>query len=300
MRVAFLGSPDEAVTALRAVVAAGHDVVLVVTQPDRRRRRSAPPEPTPVHRAATELGLPVVTPERAVEVGSRLRASGAEIGIVVAYGRILPEEALAALPGGLVNVHFSLLPRWRGAAPVERALLAGDAETGVCLMRVDAGLDTGPVFARTVVPVDADDTAGTLRSRLAEAGAHLLVERLPSLPGLVPEPQVGAATAAPKLSIDEFRIDPYRDDAIAVDRIVRAGDPRPGAWMVVGAERVKVLRAAVAGGPGPEPGRIDGNGVLGTRSGAVVLVEVRPEGRRAMTGGAFVAGRGGTAIVGGA
>jgi len=297
VRVAFLGSPDEAATALRAVVAAGHDVALVVTQPERRRRRSAPPEPTPVHRAAIELGLPVVTPERAAEVGVRLRESGAELGIVVAYGRILPGDALDALPGGLVNVHFSLLPRWRGAAPVERAILAGDAETGVCLMRVDAGLDTGPVFDRAAVPVAADDTAGSLRARLAEAGARLLVECLPSLPGRRPQPQIGPATTAPKLSIEEFRIDPYRDDAETIGRIVRAGDPRPGAWMAVGEERVKVLRAAVAAGPGPDPGCIDRDGVLGTRAGAVELLEVRPEGRRAMGGNAFVAGRGGTAVV---
>lgn len=297
MRVAFLGSPDEAVVSLRALVAAGHEVAVVLTRPDRRRRRGAPPEPTPVRRAAAELGLPVVTPESSDAIVDALRGSGADCGVVVAFGRILAPAALETLPGGLVNVHFSLLPRWRGAAPVERAILAGDAETGVCLMRVEAGLDTGPVYDRTVVAVAPDDTTGTLRARLAAAGAALLVDTLPGLPTMVPVPQSGEAVTAPKVTVEEFRIDPRRDDLATVGRRVRAGDPRPGAWLLVGGERVKVLRVVAVAESGPEPGVIDADGRLGVRDGAVDLAEVRPEGRRAMSGRAFVAGRGGSARV---
>ena len=187
--------------------------------------------------------------------------------------------------------------RWRGAAPVERALLAGDAMTGVCLMRLDAGLDTGPVYDRVEVAVGPDDTAGALRARLAEAGARLLVECLPSIPARVPEPQVGEATHAAKLTVEEFRIDPTRDDAATILRRVRAGTPRPGAWMTVAGERLKVLRADLAPSGAPPVGVIDGAGVLGTRSGGVELLEVRPEGRRAMSGRAFVAGQIGRAHV---
>ncbi|MFM8236938.1 MAG: methionyl-tRNA formyltransferase [Actinomycetota bacterium] len=297
MRVAFLGSPDEAVVALRAIVAAGHDVAVVITRPDRRRRRGATPEATPVRRAADGLGIPVVTPETNDALVAALRESGASVGVVVAYGRILPPDALSALPGGLVNVHFSLLPRWRGAAPVERAILAGDPETGVCLMRVDEGLDTGPVFARAVVPIGPTATAGSLRVELAAVGATLLVEQLPHLADRTPAPQVGPARSAPKVTVDEFRIDPYRDDAGTVDRLVRAGDPRPGAWTVIDGERVKVLRVAVVADAGVPPGVIDRAGVLGTPVGGVDLLEVRPDARRAMTGRAFVAGRGGAATV---
>src|SRR5262249_18934160 len=197
--------------------------------PDRRRSRGAGTDPSPVKRAALDLGLDVRTPEKAREVVDDLRASGAELGVVVAFGQLLPVSVLEALPHGFVNLHFSLLPRWRGAAPVERAMLAGDAETGVDLMRIEAGLDTGPVFARVRTPIAPDETAGELHDRLVALGTAMLVEQLPSLLDATPEPQHGEATYADKLDVSEFRLDPAAAPA-DLARIVRAGNPRPGAW----------------------------------------------------------------------
>ena len=283
MRVVYLGTPADAVPPLRALVGAGHDVALVVTQPDRRRSRGAGVDPSPVKRAAVELGLPVRTPAKAREVREEIAASGAELGVVVAFGQLLPQSFLDALPHGFVNMHFSLLPRWRGAAPVERALLAGDLETGICLMRIDAGLDTGPVYACTRVPIGPRDTAGELHARLVDAGTTLLLERLPSLPDAVPTPQEGDATYAEKLHVSEFRLDPQRG-ADELDRLVRAGNPRPGAWFTTGGRRVKVWRA------NPNGGATAADAVISTRDGHLVLDEVQPEGKRSMTGRAWRAG----------
>src|SRR5262249_21330162 len=157
---------------------------------------------------AVELGLPVRTPERAGEVLDEVAASGAELGVVVAFGQLLRQSLLDALPSGFVNVHFSLLPRWRGAAPVERAILAGDPETGVCIMRIDAGLDPGPVYACEAPPIGSDETAGELRARLVELGTRLLVETLPDVPRVEPAEQTGEPVYADKLSVEEFGIDP--------------------------------------------------------------------------------------------
>ena len=174
VRVVYLGTPRDAVAPLRALHEGGHEVALVVTQPDRKRGRGGALVPSPVKVAATELGLPVATPERAREVVEQVRATGAELGVVVAFGQILPVALLESLPFGFVNVHFSLLPRWRGAAPVERAILAGDAETGVDIMAIEAGLDTGPVFASARTPIDPAETAGELHARLVDLGTELL------------------------------------------------------------------------------------------------------------------------------
>ena len=210
MRIVFLGTPPDAVPPLQALVAAGHDVAFVVTQPDRRRSRGKGADPSPVRVAADELGLAVRTPEKAREIVDETRSSGAELGVVVAFGQLLPTALLDALPSGFVNLHFSLLPRWRGAAPVERALLAGDAETGVCLMQLEAGLDTGPVYARARVAIGGRDTAGELRAHLVDTGTRLLVEHLPDVPGAEPVPQVGEPTYADKLTVEEFELDPSR------------------------------------------------------------------------------------------
>src|SRR5204862_4703781 len=191
-------------------VEAGHEIAMVVTQPDRRRSRGAGRDPSPVRRAADELGLPVRTPDKAREIVDEVRASGAELGVVVAFCQLLAVPLLDALPLGFVNVHFSLLPRWRGAAPVERAILAGDAETGVCLMQLEAGLDTGPVFASRSVPIGPRETAGELRGRLVDAGTHLLVEQLPTIASATPAPQTGEPTYAEKLTVEEFRLGPRR------------------------------------------------------------------------------------------
>jgi methionyl-tRNA formyltransferase len=270
MRLVYFGTPDASVPTLRALHAAGHDVALVVTQPDRRRGRGGGSAPSPVKEAATDLGLPVRTPGRAREVVDEVAASGAEVGVVVAFGQILPPALLEALPLGFVNVHFSLLPRWRGAAPVERAILAGDPETGVCVMALEAGLDTGPVYARAALPIAPEATAGEVTDALVDVGTDLLLATLPDLRDRVPEPQAGEPTYADKLTPDEFALD-FSRPAEELARVVRAGNPRPGAWTTVGGTRVKVWRAEV-------------------RDGALVPIEVQPEGKPRMAADAWARG----------
>ena len=303
MRIVFFGTPTDAVPALRALHARDHEIALVVTQPDRRRGRGSATAPSPVKQAALDLGLTVRTPERAVELVDELVAVDADLGVVVAFGQLLPASLLASSRHGFVNLHFSLLPRWRGAAPVERAVLAGDQETGVCVMALDEGLDTGPVYDCVRTPIGADESAGALRSRLVELGTELLVRIVPEIPAREPQPQQGASTHAAKLEVAQFRLDPTRP-ADELVRIVRAGNPRPGAWAVVEGRRLKVLRAHVgAESPGtdapvtdtPEapirrPGAVGRDGAMGTGAGLLVLDEVQPEGRAVMSGAAWRAG----------
>ena len=270
MSIVFFGTPEAAVTPLQALLAAGFDIPLVVTQPDRRRGRGGATDPSPVKRAALVHGIDVLTPDRARGAIDAIRATGAERGVVVAYGQLLPPALLAAFPKGLVNLHYSLLPRWRGAAPVERAILAGDTETGVCVMDVEEGLDTGAVYAREVVPIRPDETAGELHRNLDAIGAELLATTLLDIDHITPEPQVGDATYADKLTVDEFRLDldhPVEELA----RLVRAGTPRPGAWIEIDGARLKVWRAHVD-------------------AGRLVPDEVQPPGKKPMTYSAWKAG----------
>jgi len=300
VRIAYFGTPTDAVAPLRAVVDAGHDVVAVVTQPDRRRGRGGATVPSPVKAAAEELGLPVRTPGRAREVVDELAGLDLDAGVVVAFGQLLPPAVLATARLGYVNLHFSLLPRWRGAAPVERAMLAGDTETGVCVMAVDEGMDTGAVYARVATPIDPDETAGELGARLVALGTPLLVEVLADLPARTPAAQVGEATHAAKLTVDEFRLD-WARPAAELARRVMAGNPRPGAWTTVDARRLKVLRARAdgeavapaAGGPGgsARPGQVDADAGVATGAGRLRLLEVQPEGKPAMPAAAWLAGR---------
>ena len=292
MRIVFLGSPPEAQRALRALHDAGHDIALVVTQPDRKRGRGGGLVPSPVKKAATELGLPVVTPERAKEALDDIAGSGAQLGVVVAFGQLIPPPVLAALPSGYVNVHFSLLPRWRGAAPVERAILAGDAETGVCLMQLEAGLDTGPVYACRTIPITPDDTAGDLRGRLAGLGIELLLSEIESIPGRTPTPQAGEETYAAKLTVEEFALD-WSRPAVELARLVMAGNPKPGAWTTARGARLKLLRARADAVSAPEhagPGALVGPGRVATGEGVLVLGEVQPEGKAAMPAASWAAG----------
>jgi len=289
VRLVYLGTPDDAVPPLRALVRAGHDVALVVTQPDRRRSRGTGKDPSPVRVAAEQLGLAVRTPTKAREVIDDVATSGATLGVVVAFGQLLPVGLLEALPSGFVNVHFSLLPRWRGAAPVERAILAGDTETGVCVMQLEAGLDTGPVYCSERITIGPRDTAGELRRHLVDVGTRLLVEQVPNLADAHPVAQHGEATYADKLSVEEFRLDPSRS-AIQLDRIVRAGNPRPGAWMHVGGRRIKVWRAHPEADVVGEAGLLSESAELITADGALTLDEVQPEGKRTMPGPAWRAG----------
>ncbi len=290
MRLAYFGTPAESVPPLEALVAAGHDVALVVTQPDRKRGRGGRPVRAPVKLAALDLSLRVITPDRAHDIAGDLEATAADVGVVVAFGQILPAELLAMTPLGFVNLHFSLLPRWRGAAPVERAILAGDERTGVALMRVEAGLDTGPVFASVETAIGADETSGELGARLVALGTSLLVGTLPHVAQIEPVPQSGEPTYAHKLTVDEFRLDPLRP-AAELARLVRAGNPRPGAWAMLGGRRLKVLRVQPSPTAAPEPGVVDAGAVLGCATGALLLEEVQPEGKPVMKGAAWRSGR---------
>ncbi|MSO78769.1 MAG: methionyl-tRNA formyltransferase [Acidimicrobiia bacterium] len=283
MRLVFFGTPTDAATALDALVADGQEIALVVTRPDTRRGRGGSPSPSPVRIEAERHGIDVRTPVKAAEVLDDISRSGADLGVVVAYGQILAPSVIEAFPLGLINVHFSLLPRWRGAAPVERAVLAGDDETGVCIMGLEQGLDTGPVFATARTPIDPNETAGELRSRLVDLGADLLVRTLPEVSTANPEPQHGEPTYADKLDVAEFQLDMSRTTR-ELHRIVRAGNPRPGAWMVVDGTRVKVLRATPTTSIGAPVGSIDESVNLSTIDGALMLEEVQPAGRRAMPG----------------
>lgn len=292
MRLVFLGSPPEAQGALRALHDAGHEIALVVTQPDRKRGRGGDLVPSPVKRTATELGLRIVTPERCKDSLDDIANSGAELGVVVAFGQLIPPSVLAALRSGYVNVHFSLLPRWRGAAPVERAVLAGDTETGVCLMQLEAGLDTGPIYACRTIPITPDDTAGDLRRRLAGLGTELLLAEIDSVPDRTPTPQKGEETYAEKLSVEEFAVD-WSRPAADLARLVMAGNPKPGAWTTAKGARLKLHRAkaeSASAADGVEPGTLVGPGRVATGDGVLVLAEVQPEGKAAMPASAWAAG----------
>lgn len=288
MRLVFCGTPASAVGPLRALHAAGHDIVLVLTQPDKRRGRGSATSASPVRAAADDLGLTVCTPARAGAIVDEVRASGADLGVVVAFGQLLPQALLDALPLGFVNLHYSLLPRWRGAAPVERAILAGDTETGVCVMRLDAGLDTGPVYDCARTPIGVDETAGELLDRLGQLGTDLLVRVIPRVPDAEPVPQEGEITLASKVTVEEFRLDASRP-ATDLTRMVRAGNPRPGAWATVSGRRLKVLRAHAEPGHGAV-GTIDGAARVATIDGLLVLDEVQPEGGSIMPGRSWRAG----------
>jgi methionyl-tRNA formyltransferase len=290
MRVVYFGTPADAVPPLEALVEAGHDVALVVTQPDRRRGRGSATTPGPVKVAAEALGLPVRTPERVRELVDELVATRADAGVVVAFGQILPGTVLATTRLGFLNLHFSLLPRWRGAAPVERAILAGDAETGVCVMALDEGMDTGPVFRRRATPIGAHETAGELRARLVELGTPLLVETVDHLPDLEPVPQSGDVSHAAKLEVDEFHLD-WTRAADELDRMVRAGNPRPGAWTELDGQRCKILRVEIAAGAGGDPGVVTADGLVATGRGVLRLLEVQPAGKAPMEARAWLLGR---------
>ena len=262
-----------AVGPLRALVAAGHDISLCITRPDRRRGRGGTITPSPVKEAAASLGIAVSHSMDDVAM------SGAELAVVVAYGRIIPEGLLNLVP--MVNLHFSLLPRWRGAAPVERAILAGDHETGVCVMRVEAGLDSGPVYARRVVPVDDEVDLPTLRSELVDVGSALLVETLAGgVAGLpAPEPQQGEPTIAAKVANEDLHLQ-WEEPAVQLHRVVRLGR----AWTTFRGRRLGILKSHVvadAVGQGL-PGTLIRASVV-TGQGALSLLVVQPESRSPMS-----------------
>ncbi|HEX3347103.1 MAG TPA: methionyl-tRNA formyltransferase [Acetobacteraceae bacterium] len=291
MRLGFMGTPDFAVPALRALHAAGHEIVCVYTQPPRPAGRRHTVRPSPVQAAAETLGIPVRTPlrlrrnEDAQKAFARLALDAA---VVAAYGLILPEPMLAAPRRGCLNIHASLLPRWRGAAPIQAAILAGDHESGVTIMQMDAGLDTGPMLARAAVPITDTMTAAELHDALAPLGADLIVRTLADPPAPVPQPAEGA-TYAPKLTRDDGRLD-WTQPAEALARRVRALNPWPGTFCSLEGETLKVLAAETAEGHG-EPGvALDGSLHIAADRGALRLTRVQAPGRAAMDAAAFLRG----------
>jgi methionyl-tRNA formyltransferase len=289
MRIVFMGTPDAAVPTLRALADA-HDVVAVYTRPDRPRGRGLRVESSPVKHVADELGIEIVQPKRLRNEAERLASFAPEVVVVVAYGAILPRDVLAVPKLGCVNVHFSLLPRWRGAAPVERAILAGDERTGVTTMLMDEGLDTGPMLMAETIDIDLTDTTGSVRSRLAAIGAPLLVRTIDALGQgahtLVPQEEDGV-TYADKIDPSEARLDPD-DAAVVLERRVRAFHPAPGAYIAFRGKRLKVWKASVELGPGDAGTIVDG--AVQTSDGRLRLDEVQPEGKRRMSGAEFANG----------
>ncbi len=292
MRVIFMGTPEFSVPALDALVAAGHEVVAVYCQPPRPAGRGRKSRPGPVQARAEALGLAVRHPAslKAADEQAAFAAFKADVAVVVAYGLILPQPVLDAPRLGSLNIHASLLPRWRGAAPIQRAIMAGDTETGVCIMAMEAGLDTGPVLLREAVAIGPDETAGGLHDRLSGLGARLIVEALARLPCLVPEPQAQAGiTHAAKIDKAEARID-WARPAEEVDRQIRALSPFPGAWFEAAGVRVKVLASRLGQGQGAPGEVLDAAPTVACGSGAVRLLRLQRAGRAAQDAPDFLRG----------
>ncbi len=294
MRVIFAGTPEFAAQALGAIIEAGHEVALVLTQPDRPGGRGMALQASPVKKLALEKGIEVFQPLslRDDDAQAVVSAVGAEVMVVAAYGLILPQRVLDMPRFGCLNIHASLLPRWRGAAPIQRALLAGDAETGVCIMQMEAGLDTGPVLLRAAFPITADDTSASLHDRLAGTGARLIVEALASLPLPAEAQAVDGVTYARKIEKAEALID-WRKPAAELDRHIRAFNPFPGAQAMLGGQVIKIWRAAAVDGRG-EIGRIisvDRSHLLvGCGEGALAISELQKAGGKRLAVQQFLAG----------
>jgi methionyl-tRNA formyltransferase len=294
LRLAFMGTPDFAVPSLEALRAAGHEIVCVYTQPPRPAGRGHQPQPSPVARAAEAAGISVRTPAKldAAEAEA-FRALDLDAAVVAAYGLILPPAVLAAPRLGCLNVHASLLPRWRGAAPIQRAILAGDKETGVTIMQMEAGLDTGPMLLREAVPIGPGTTAAELHDRLAALGARLIVAALSGVATgtiqAVPQPAEGV-TYAKKLSRGEGRLDWHRP-AEELERMVRALNPAPGVWFERGGERIKVLAAEVVPSRSGAPGTVlDAALAVACGGGALRLTRLQRAGRAPVDAEAFLRG----------
>jgi methionyl-tRNA formyltransferase len=294
MRVIFAGTPEFAAQALQAIIAAGHQVALVLTQPDRPAGRGMSLQPSPVKKLALEHGIEVFQPLtlKDPEAQAKLAAVAAEVMVVAAYGLILPQAVLDLPRYGCLNIHASLLPRWRGAAPIQRALLAGDVETGVCIMQMEAGLDTGPVLLRGAFPIEAVDTTATLHDRLARLGATLIVEALAKLPLSATAQPVEGVTYAHKIEKAEALID-WHKSAGELDRHIRAFNPFPGAQALLGGQIVKLWRAEPLAGQG-EVGqvlRVDRQAiVVACGDGALAVSELQKAGGKRLPVQQFLAG----------
>ncbi len=275
-----MGTPAFSVPVLKAL-AAQHEIATVYTQPPRPAGRGKADRKSPVQLCAESLNLPVRYPaslrsETAQQDFAMLRS---DVAVVVAYGLILPAAILAAPTHGCLNIHASLLPRWRGAAPIHRAIMAGDTETGICIMQMEAGLDTGPVLLREAIPIGAEDTTADLHDRLSDLGSKLIGVALNQLPSLIPEPQPeDGVTYAAKLDKAEARID-WTKPAVEVHRLIRGLSPFPGAWCLAGDERLKLLRSRLATGAGT-PGQVLHGLTIACGTGAVEILEAQREGKK--------------------
>ena len=294
LRLAFMGTPEFAATSLSALIAAGHDIAAVYSQPPRPAGRGHQPRPSPVQLLAESHGLDVLMPAslKGAETQAAFAGLGLDVAVVVAYGLLLPRPILTSPRLGCLNIHASLLPRWRGAAPIQRAILAGDDESGITIMQMDEGLDTGPMLLREAIAIGPRETGESLHDRLAALGARLIIEALDGLAAgslrAIPQPAEGASYAA-KLTREEGRLD-WRLSALLLDRRVRALAPWPGAWFEIGGERLKVLEAEPAAGSGA-PGRVmDGRPTIACGEGALRLIKLQRAGKAALPAEAFLRG----------
>ncbi|WP_120504051.1 methionyl-tRNA formyltransferase [Sulfitobacter mediterraneus] len=283
MRIVFMGTPDFSVPVLEALAAAGHEIAAVYCQPPRPAGRGKKDRPSPVQARAEQMGFEVRHPVslKTPEAQADFSAFGADVAVVVAYGLILPQAVLDAPARGCLNIHASLLPRWRGAAPIHRAIMAGDAETGVCIMQMEAGLDTGPVLLRKTTPIGAEEITAQLHDRLSQMGAGAIVEALGRLDQLTPaaQPDEGVTYAA-KIDKAEARID-WSKPAVEVDRLIRGLSPFPGAWFELDGVRIKALGSRLADGSGTA-GEVLGSDLrVACGAGAVVLTRLQRAGKAA-------------------
>lgn len=287
-----MGTPDFSVPVLDALVEAGHDIVAVYCQPPRPAGRGKKDRPTPVHARAEALGLTVRHPVslKSSDEQDAFAALNADVAVVVAYGLILPQHILDAPAQGCLNIHASLLPRWRGAAPIHRAIMSGDAQTGICIMQMEAGLDTGPVLMREATDIGIEETTDQLHDRLSIMGSKLIVEALHDLPDLTPEPQpeVGVTYAA-KIDKSEARID-WSRPAAEVDRQIRGLSPFPGAWTEIDGDRVKLLASRLAEGQGVPGEALDDALTIACGEGAVDLLRLQRAGKGAQYKETFLRG----------
>lgn len=292
MRVIFMGTPDFSVPVLDALHDAGHEIAAVYCQPPRPAGRGKKDRPTPVHARAEALGLDVRHPAslKGAEEQQAFAALKADVAVVVAYGLILPQAVLDAPTHGCLNIHASLLPRWRGAAPIHRAIMAGDEETGVCIMQMEAGLDTGPVLLREATPITTQDTTAILHDRLSDMGARLIVEALGKLDSLSPEPQPeNGVTYASKIDKAEAAID-WTCPANEIDRQIRGLSPFPGAWTLAGETRIKCLMSELSEGQGAPGEILDDALTVACGTGAVRLLTLQRAGKGAQDAVTFLRG----------
>ena len=293
MRVVFMGTPEFSVPVLDALVQAGHDIAAVYCQPPRPAGRGKKPRPTPVQARAEALGLSVRHPVslKGAEEQAAFAALNAEVAVVVAYGLILPQAILDAPARGCLNIHASLLPRWRGAAPIHRAILSGDAETGICIMQMEAGLDTGPVLLREATPIGPQETTAALHDRLSAMGARLITTALDRLDTLTPDRQPDeGVTYAAKIDKAEARID-WTRPAEDIDRQVRGLSPFPGAWTDLNGERIKLLASRLADGQGTPGQTLTDHLTIACGTGAIEILRLQRAGKGAQDQDDFLRGR---------